>query len=211
VLDNLTPPPRYPDIAEALEARADAEGIATLYQELSTRDALAATRMEPTNRRRIVRALEVTLGSGMPFSSFGPGMEVYPEIDCRLIGLSFDRAELDARIARRLNAQLAAGFLTEVQSLIEDHVQLSRTAAQAIGYRELAEVVQNTLSLAEAVTEILRRSRNLARRQLAWLRRDPRIIWVDGSRPDLGDHVARLVESSKPQEDENARGHHGPV
>ena len=195
VLDNLTPPPRFPGIAQALEARADNEGVEALFSELSMRDSLAASRMEPTNRRRVIRALEVTLGAGVPFSTFGPGMEVYPEIDCLLVGLEFERAELDCRIALRLEQQLAAGFLNEVGRLIEDEVELSRTAAQAIGYRELAEVVRGTLSLDSAVAEIIRRSKKLARRQLAWLRRDPRITWVDGTRADLAEHLMDLIRN----------------
>lgn len=211
VLDHLTPPPRYLEIAEMLEQRADAEGLAGLYRELSERDPLASSRMEPTNRRRIVRALEVTLGSGAPFSAYGPGMGVYPATDCLLVGLSFDRAELNARIALRFSAQLAEGFLSEVRGLVEDQVQLSRTAAQAIGYRELTEVVHGTMTLDRATDEILRRSRNLARRQLAWLRRDPRITWVDGSRPDLVDHVVELMERVPSPSGKNVRRPGGPV
>jgi tRNA dimethylallyltransferase len=149
--------------------------------------------MEPTNRRRVLRALEVSIGSGRPFSSFGPGLDVYPDISCRVIGLDFDRDELDRRLAIRLADQLERGFLEEVRTLIENRITLSRTAAQAIGYRELAQVVVGSMTLAEASVEILRRSRQLARRQIAWLRRDPRILWLDGSRGDLVDYVAGLL------------------
>jgi tRNA dimethylallyltransferase len=211
VLDHLTPPPRFPDIAGILEARASAEGVEVLYTELANLDPIAATRMEPTNRRRIIRALEVNLGTGVAFSAFGPGMEVYPEIDTVLIGLAFDRGELDERIVRRLSAQLEAGFLDEVRDLVKAEVQLSRTAAQAIGYRELAEVVRVTMTLEEATSEILRRSRNLARRQLAWLRRDPRITWVDGTRDDLVDHVGSLIAQSRSARRQNVRRPDGPV
>jgi tRNA dimethylallyltransferase len=149
--------------------------------------------MEPSNRRRVLRALEVSLGSGRPFSSFGPGMEVYPEIDCQLVGLHFERGELDARIASRLEAQLEQGFEDEVRALVDEGIALSRTAFQAIGYREMLEVVRGTMTIHDATAEILRRSRRLARRQLAWLRRDPRITWMDATTPDLEHRLIELV------------------
>jgi tRNA dimethylallyltransferase len=197
VLDELTPPPRFPDVSAVLEAEAaDPSVLAVMHRRLAEMDPLGASRMEPTNRRRILRALEVSIGTGRPFSSFGPGLGVYPEISCRLVGLSSERDELDRRLAARLSDQLARGFLEEVRSLVEDGTTLSRTAAQAIGYRELAQVVTGQMTLADASAEILRRSRQLARRQIAWLRRDPRILWVDGSRGDLVDYLVTLLSAA---------------
>jgi tRNA dimethylallyltransferase len=194
VLDDLTPPPRFPEVSASLEAEAtDGPALRLLHRRLAEMDPLGASRMEPTNRRRVLRALEVTIGSGRPFSSFGPGLGVYPEISCRLIGVDFERDELDRRLASRLADQLDRGFLDEVRHLAESGITLSRTAAQAIGYRELALVLEGSMTLGEASVEILRRSRQLARRQIAWLRRDPRIVWVDGSRADLVDYVAGLL------------------
>jgi tRNA dimethylallyltransferase len=194
VLDELTPPPRFPEVSATLEAEAtDSTALLAMHQRLAEMDPLGASRMEPTNRRRVLRALEVSIGTGRPFSSFGPGLGVYPEIACRLIGLGFDRDELDRRLAIRLADQLERGFLDEVRGLIENRIVLSRTAAQAIGYRELAQVVAGSMTLGDASIEILRRSRQLARRQIAWLRRDPRILWVDGSRGDLVNYVASLL------------------
>ena len=162
VLDDLTPPPRFAELSAELEAEAtDATALEAMYRRLASLDPLAASRMEPTNRRRILRALEVALGTGRPFSSFGPGLEIYPEISCRLIGLDFDRDELDERLAARLADQLERGFLEEVRALVEDRVALSRTAAQAIAYRELAQVVAGSMTLRDASIEILRRSRQL--------------------------------------------------
>jgi tRNA dimethylallyltransferase len=197
VLDELTPPPRFPDVSAVLEAEAtDPSVLAAMHRRLAEMDPLGASRMEPTNRRRILRALEVSIGTGRPFSSFGPGLGVYPEISCRLVGLGFERDELDRRLAARLSDQLARGFLEEVRGLVEDGTTLSRTAAQAIGYRELAQVVTGKMTLADASAEILRRSRQLARRQIAWLRRDPRILWVDGSRGDLVDYLITLLSAA---------------
>ena len=193
VIDDLRPPPRFDAIASALESRADApSGLSTLYSELQALDPVAASRMESSNRRRIVRALEVCLGTGRRFSSFGPGMQEYPSVDCLQIGLSLDRSERESRLEARLDAQLEAGFLDEVRALVAG-VELSRTAAQAIGYRELQAVIAGQCTLESAREEILRRSRNLARRQLSWLRRDPRIRWVDANRFDFADVARRLI------------------
>src|SRR3546814_6759025 len=93
--------------------------------------------MEPTNRRRVLRALEVTVGSGRPFSSFGPGVDAHPTTPFTLVGLAVDRDDLASKIAERYAAQMSAGFLNEVIALRAHPKGLSRTAAQALGYREL--------------------------------------------------------------------------
>jgi tRNA dimethylallyltransferase len=92
VIDGLTIPDRYPERLHDLERRADRTGLAGLYSELQALDPVAAARIEPTNRRRILRALEVILGSGRRFSSFGPGLETYPETTLVLVGLRLPRA-----------------------------------------------------------------------------------------------------------------------
>jgi tRNA dimethylallyltransferase len=193
VIDGLTIPDRYPDRLHELERRADKTGIAGLYRELSALDPVAASRIEPTNRRRILRALEVILGSGRRFSSFGPGLESYPETDLVLVGLRLPREVLDARIVARLAAQLDAGFLAEVRVLAERPEGLSRTARQAIGYRELLDYLDEVITYEEAVESTLRRTRTFARRQESWFRRDPRIGWVDAEDPNLVDTVHGLV------------------
>ena len=186
VIDDLSIPPRYASVAAELEREAEAPGgLASLFARLRLLDPLAASRMEASNRRRIVRALEVSLGAGRPFSSFGPGLHSYPATDVQLVGIELSRAELDRRITERLDAQLQAGFLEEVAGLVSRSAPLSRTAAQALGYRELIEHLQGTLSLEEARQQILTRTRRFARRQQAWFRRDPRVLWLDGTRPDL--------------------------
>ena len=113
-LGDLEIPPRYPAVRAQLEIEADP---AVLHRRLEQLDPVAAARMEPTNRRRVVRALEVTLGSGRAFSSFGPGLGTYPPLDHPMVGLELDREDLDRRIEQRYQAQLAAGFLQEVATL----------------------------------------------------------------------------------------------
>jgi tRNA dimethylallyltransferase len=176
VVDDLTLPARFPEVRAALDADPDTR---SLHRRLAELDPVAASRMEPTNRRRVVRALEVTLGSGRPFSSFGPGLEAYPPSPLAQLGLRVPPDLLDARITRRFRAMLEAGLLAEVRALLRRPGGLSRTAGQALGYRELAAHLSGRCTLDEAVDEAVRRTRRFARRQVRWFRRDPRIEWLD--------------------------------
>jgi len=192
VVDGLSVPGRFPDVADALEAEAQTPaGTERLHARLTGLDPKAAARMEPTNRRRVVRALEVTLGSGRPFSSFGPGLDAYPPTPFTLVGLPFDAPVHDALIHERFGKLLAAGFVEEVRGLARRPGGLSRTARQALGYRELLAHVEQGVPLDQAVREAERRTRAFARRQWAWFRRDPRIRWLDPSR----DHLVQLTEA----------------
>jgi tRNA dimethylallyltransferase len=191
VVDRLAVPGRFPDVAAVLEAQAQTpEGTARLHARLSELDPTAAQRMEPSNRRRIVRALEVTLGAGRPFSSFGPGLDAYAPTPFTLVGIGFDPVDHGARIERRFKDWLDAGFVDEVRALAQRPRGLSRTARQALGYRELLAHVEEGLPLEQAVAEAIRRTRAFARRQWAWFRRDPRITWLDPTR----DIAAQLLE-----------------
>ncbi len=176
VVDDLTIPGRYPEVRSELEAEAD---TAVLHERLRRSDPVAAERTGPTNRRRIVRALEVTVGSGRPFSSYGSGLLNYGPTRFTQVGLRLPRPLLDARIADRYQEQLAGGFVDEVRRLREAPAPLSPTARYALGYRELLAHLDGRCSLAEAVTEAARRTRRFARRQERWFRRDPRIRWLD--------------------------------
>lgn len=181
VVDDLDIPGQWPDVRAGLEADLATAGAEPLHARLRQLDPVAAGRMEPTNARRIVRALEVTLGSGRPFSSFGPGLDVHGAPRARLVGLAVPLDVVGERIERRYRDQLAAGFLDEVRSLARRPAGLSRTATQALGYRELLAHVAGEVSLDAAVDLAVRRTRQFARRQRAWFRRDPRIEWLDAS------------------------------
>jgi tRNA dimethylallyltransferase len=175
VVDDLTIPARYPDARAAVEAEPD---TGALHAQLRALDPAAAARMEPTNRRRVVRALEVTIGSGRPFSSYGPGFEAYAPTRMQLVGIALPPDVVAARIDARYRDQLEAGFVAEVRALAVRPAGLSRTAAQALGYRELLAHVAGDCDLETAVAEAVRRTRRFARRQRAWFQRDPRIEWL---------------------------------
>ena len=184
VVDGLAIPGQWPDVRDELEAEAD---TAALHRRLVALDADAAARMEPTNRRRIVRALEVTIGSGRPFSSFGPGINAFPPTDrFAIVGITAPRPAIGARIEQRFAAMLDAGLLREVEALARTYDgRLSRTARQALGYRELLRHVEGAHPLDECVADAIARTKRFATRQERWFRRDPRIVWIDAPVNDL--------------------------
>jgi tRNA dimethylallyltransferase len=202
ITDDLVFPGRYPDLAAELARTLDVAGLpdtveyraalADLHRHLAELDPVAAGRIEPSNRRRLLRALEVTVGSGRPFSSFGPGLEQYPGTPVSLVGVHHDPVTLDRRIAERFDGLMEAGFLDEVRSLASRPGGLSRTARQALGYRELLSHLEDGVPLAAAVAEAVRRTRAFSRRQRAWFRRDPRIVWLDPDDDPMGSIVARF-------------------
>ena len=177
LVDDLDVPGQFPDARAELEAEPD---TGALHRRLAELDPFAASRMEPTNRRRILRALEVTVGAGRPFSSFGPGLGAYPPVATRQIGLTVPPPVLDDRIDARLEHMLDNGFVDEVRDLLELSHPPSRTARQALGYRELSDYVAGDITFGDAVVGIRQRTRQFARRQARWFRRDSRVEWFDG-------------------------------
>ena len=174
VIDRLRIPGRYPEVRAGLESEPDTDA---LHRRLVALDPVAAGRMEPSNRRRVVRALEVILGSGQPFSSYGPGLGHYPATPFVQVGLRWDRDRLDDRIATRYQRQMADGFLDEARALTARPI--SRTASQALGYKELLAHLRGEMALDEALELAVVRTRRFARRQERWFCRDPRIHWLD--------------------------------
>lgn len=184
VVDDL----RFPGEDAAVRARLEAQaaepgGLARLYDDLTARDPQAAGRIEPANARRIVRALEVMELTGQPFSASGVGLGHHGDtvLPVRQLGIWLPPRVLDARIRARVDAMYAGGLLDEARALVPttpDRPPLSRTAAQAIGYREALAVVDGTEPSVDAArTATALRTRQLARRQVRWFRRDPRITW----------------------------------
>lgn len=185
IIDELDIPGQFLETRQKLESNPN---TAELYQKLSELDPLASTRMEPNNRRRVIRALEVTIGSGMKFSSYGPGLSVYKESAYQIIGLRRERAEIDRRIAARFDAQMGSGFLNECERLLDTKDPLSRSASQALGYKHLFHYLKGECSLDEAVEEAIKDTKKFARKQERWFRRDPRINWID-----INDDVAESL------------------
>jgi tRNA dimethylallyltransferase len=193
LVDDLEVPGVFPAARAEVEADTD---TARLHARLAALDPVAAARMEPTNRRRVVRALEVTLGSGRPFSTFGPGLEAHPPSRFAQAGLRLPPDVLDRRIGARVEAMRAAGLVAEVRALAARPEGLSRTARQALGYREVLDHLAGACSEDQAFDEVVRHTRRFARRQVRWFRRDPRITWVDTSGNPLPDLTPVLGDST---------------
>ena len=192
ITDQLEIPGQFPAVREELDAEPD---TGALHDRLRQLDPLAASRMEPSNRRRVLRALEVCLGAGRPFSSFGPGLEQYPPAPFPIVGIDIDLHLLRDRIAARYDQQLHDGFLAEVQTLRCAPDGISRTARQALGYRELFDHLDNGTPLEQAVATAITRTNQFARRQMRWFRRDPRIRWIPSSGSVEENALAALVDS----------------
>jgi tRNA dimethylallyltransferase len=173
-IDRLDLPGAWPDVRAALDREPD---TVALYDRLKSLDPDAADKIDPANRRRILRALEVTIASGQPFSSFGPGVAAFPPTNVVQFGIRWARDDLAERIEQRVQAMMAAGLLDEVARLSTHG--LSPTAGQALGYKELIEHLDGRLGLDEAVAAIVSRTRRFAARQDRWFRRDPRVRWID--------------------------------
>ena len=186
VIDDLVLPGEFPETRATLEQEPN---TALLFEQLAQLDPIAVEKIERSNRRRIIRALEVCIGSGRAFSSFGPGTSAYPENGVVQIGLRWNRDRLAQRVADRVYAMMNEGLLSEVTALRNSKDGLSRTAAQALGYKELLLHLDGKMSLDQAVEETIIHTRQFAVRQERWFRRDPRIKWVSISE----DPVAEIV------------------
>ncbi len=182
VVDRLQVPPRFLSIRDEIELIPE---TAFLYRRLKDLDPLASEKIEPGNRRRIVRALEVTLGTGRPFSSFGPGLDVYPPSPFTEIGIRMPRDLNDLRIAERYKRQIEDGFVEEVKNLVSDGKELSKTASQALGYKQIISYIEGENTLEEAIESAIASTRRFARRQEKWFRRDPRIQWMEMQKDPL--------------------------
>jgi tRNA dimethylallyltransferase len=173
-IDDFDLPGEWPKIRAELSREVDTE---VLYARLASLDPEAATKMEPENRRRVIRALEVTVGSGRKFSTFGPGVDHYPDSGVVQIGIRRPRPVVAALVEERVHRMVAAGLFDEVQTLSD--AGMSKTAAQALGYKETVEYLQGRIGNDEAVEMIITRTRQFAVRQERWFRRDPRVRWID--------------------------------
>jgi tRNA dimethylallyltransferase len=194
ITDNFEMPGQFPEARAEIEAEPDTR---LLHARLVEHDPLAASRMEPDNRRRIVRALEVAIGSGRPFSSYGPGIGAYPETPFQLLALRMESERNAVRIETRVDVMFEVGLVDEVR-LLNERYTLAKTARQALGYKEILDNL-DALDVDTAAEEIKRRTRSFARRQRVWFRRDPRITFFDVDENPLDALPALLHAVSRPE------------
>ena len=165
---------------EALEAEADLMGMEHMLDRLRQVDPDSAARLHLSDRKRILRALEVYEETGRTITAHNlETQKVPPRYDPVWLGLSFaDRAALYRRIDRRVDLMLEHGLLEEIRSLLDRGVPRTATALQAIGYKEFLPVLEGKRTPEEAAEEVKRGSRRYAKRQLTWFRRNEKIHWI---------------------------------
>lgn len=194
-LDNLEFPPTDIQLRQDLTDAVAREGVKPLVTELQAVDPDSAERL--TDERRIIRAVEVHRLTGRPFSSFMPQREYYPAIPPVVqIGLTMDRDLLHQRIEQRVYNMIAAGWIAEVQRLIERGLTDAPTASRAIGYRQIMGYLAGTMTKQEAINSTIVATRRFARRQETWFKADLRVLWFDARAENLAEQVLDIIESS---------------
>jgi len=178
LLHGLCPaPPRVPAVRAALRALAARCGVAELHRCLAHVDPAAAARIRPRDEVRLVRALEVAFASGRRLSAW-QAEHAFAEApyDALVVGLGLPVAELDARIARRVQEMVAAGFADEVAAL-RARIPDSAPAWASVGYREMRGYVEGACDLAHALAATVLSTRRFAKRQRTWFRAEPGVVW----------------------------------
>jgi len=189
----------FPGRDEVLRAQLEQDlielGPIAMHKRLELLDEVAASRIEPQNGRRTVRALEIVMITGEPFAASLPEQfeSFLPVLE---IGLNSAREHLVERLATRVRGMFDAGLVDEVQGLIHMGIRDSKTASQAIGYSQALAAIDGKISEEEAIAETVLLTQRYARRQMSWFRRDPRINWFDYQSPTLQSDVMKLVFSS---------------
>ena len=189
-------PAADPAIRERLEARAASAGWPALHAELARLDPAAASRIRPNDRQRIQRALEVIERTGRPMSA-----QLAEDLrgatrgaDLSLVLAPADRAALFERIARRFDAMLVQGLVAEVEALrARGDLHAGLPALRLIGYRQLWDHLEGATTLAEATLRAVAATRQLARRQLTWLRAEPGAEWFDPFETETPERIAARI------------------
>ncbi|WNV74367.1 tRNA (adenosine(37)-N6)-dimethylallyltransferase MiaA [Geodermatophilus sp. DSM 44513] len=191
VLDELDFPGTDPVVRARLEAELAETGPAALHARLARVDPAAAAAVLPSNGRRVVRALEVVELTGGPFRATLP--EPRPHYPAVVVGLDRDPAELDQRVAARVDRMWAASLVAEVEALAADGLREGPTASRALGYAQVLAQLGGQLTPDQARERTVAATRRFVRRQRSWFRRDAGTTWLDAARPDLLDAAVQVI------------------
>ena len=186
LLDEWAFPATDPAVRAKWEQRLAEAGAVELHRELARIDGAAASSILPTDGRRIVRALEVVELTGQPFAASAPAIGA-PRWDTAIIGLDWDTAALDERLAARTDKMFVDGLVDEVRTLLGRGLRDGVTASRALGYAQVIAALDDgggEEALAEACERTFIGTRRYVRRQRSWFRRDHRIAWLDGAGRD---------------------------
>lgn len=183
-------------VRERLEREADREGMEALLARLRAVDPEAAARLHLSDRKRIIRAMEVYLETGETITAHNRRTQALPpRFSPVWLGLDFEsRAELYSRIDRRVDVMLEAGLLEEIRALLRSGIPEKCTAMQAIGYKEFTDALDGRCTVEAAADQVRQSSRRYAKRQLTWFRRNGRIHWL---RRGPGEGSAEILASAR--------------
>ena len=177
---NFTESEKDDEYRKELNALAEEKGNVYVHELLKDIDPISYKNIHPNNRKRVIRALEVYKLTGQPFSSYNAGEKLYDSnYDIHFYVLTMDREKLYERINKRVDIMMEKGLLEECIKLKEMGYTSSMQSMQGIGYKEILYYLEGKISLEDAVDMIKQGSRNYAKRQLTWFRRDPRAIFLD--------------------------------
>lgn len=185
-------PERDAELRQQLEVELETFGSHAMHKRIAQLDANAASRIDPENGRRVVRALEILLITGEPFSAALPD-ETESWQPVLEIGLNSDRAHLVDRLASRVEQMWANGLVAEAEGLIVEGIREGKTSSRAIGYAQALAQLDGLISEEEAIAQTVQLTGRYARRQMSWFRRDERINWFDYQDPNLLREVTQLV------------------
>jgi tRNA dimethylallyltransferase len=194
-------PPANWKLRRELEEVARVDGQMSLHRRLSEIDPAAAAKLHPNDVRRIIRALEVHHATGQPISAFQKQFDQGRRAEnCHVFVLDWTREQLEDRIRQRVDAMFTAGLVDEVRKLIESGAKtsqpLSRTARQAVGYREVLEFLSGDRNLPETIELVKLRTRQFAKRQLTWFRSLSECRWIPVAEPLDAAGVARRISAT---------------
>ena len=190
VLEEFHFPGTDENVRRSLEAEMAQAGTRAMHDRLRELDPRAAEHILPSNGRRIVRALEVISLTGRPFTASLPET---PRTVYDSLRVAIDRADIDDRVAQRVEQMWHAGFVDEVRELEKAGLRDGRTAGRALGYQQILDFLAGKCTEAEAFDATVTGTRRFVRRQRSWFRRDPSVHWLDGDAPDLLDQVLALI------------------
>lgn len=165
-----------------LNARIEKEGIESLFEELKEVDPDYISRLDGMNRQRIIRALDVWMQTGKPFSSFHQLAEIKPDEQTLVFGLEWDRQKLYDRINKRVDIMVEQGLIKEVQSILKAGYSKDLQALQTVGYREVISFFEGEYDLNTMIEKIKTNTRRYAKRQLTWFRRWDFVHWLDAEK-----------------------------
>ena len=194
ILDDLNFPETDPEVREKLNQEAEKIGGDAMHQRLAKLDPAASLAIPKENVRRVIRALEVIEITGKPFTAILPREDSTKYPDAMQFGLAMNRESLDIRIDNRVAKMWEAGFVDEVEELIDQGILEGKTAQAAIGYAQIIRMKHGSMSQEEAIEDTARATRQYARRQETWFSRDLRITWLSAT-SNLSERKASLLQA----------------